>query len=513
MRNSVEMIFLIPSAMKFLSRHRVLFASFIVIWVAGMIITVSLIGHTGDTKVAYNDNSLDHSVPLHNGLPPSDSFKMMKPMKYCNRHDNLPVGQEGKIGGNLSLEAVAVLIRHGDRMPLRQVRDGHQLSCGDKVTLANPMIKKYFTAIRKYRQLISRQHTVFSNFATHPNLGACAMGHLTWSGVLQQLNLGSALSSAYNSNRWKLLSSDVSKDSVRVHSTVFSRTYQSALAFLYGFLPSALIEKFHVLPSADINFCFDTHCSCSQLRVYEKHLARKTKRMLNNHPAVVRLLEEVNTILKPHPNASDLFAARPLMDILMGFVCQGKTLPCIPGSHDCATVDHVRNIMSYLEWEGRQLADDVTFRKSNILKSYSLLGEIHRRVQETYEGRSSIRFLLFSGHDINLTPVASALGFDDGVIPQYASRIVFEAYSSVMEGTADRNRFIRILYNGKDVTKHTTFCGGIKWAHRSTSESVLCPFQNFTNFLEWDVPKLFSARSFLSACRVDASTSTTWRTT
>ncbi|XP_064459685.1 2-phosphoxylose phosphatase 1-like [Ornithodoros turicata] len=506
------MIFLMPSAMKFLSRHRVLFASFIMIWIVGMVITVSLIGHTGEAKVGYMDNLLGHSVPLHNGLPPMDSFKMMKPVKYCNPHDSVPIGQEGKVQGNLTLETVVVLIRHGERMPLRQVRDGFQLSCGDKITLGNPIIKKYFTTIRKYHQLHSQKQTIFSSFATHPNLGACPMGHLTWSGVLQHIQLGSALSRIYNGNLWRLLPEGWSADSVRFYSTVFSRTYQSALAFLYGFLPAITLEKLRIIPSTDINFCFDGRCSCSQLRIYEKHLTRKTKRMLNNHPAVMRLLEEVNAILKPTSNSSDIVAARPLMDVLMGFVCQGKTLPCLPGTRDCANIDHVRNIMSYLDWEGRQLADDSAFRKSSILKTYSLLNEVHRRIRDTFEGRSGIRFLLFSGHDINLTPVSSALGFDDGVIPPYASRIVLEAYSSPRQGN---DRYLRVLYNGKDVTKHVTFCGGIKLAHKSGSSAVgdvaLCPFRNFTNFLERDVPKLFSAQNFLAACGIDGATSTTWR--
>ncbi|KAL3244890.1 hypothetical protein MRX96_018479 [Rhipicephalus microplus] len=83
--------------------------------------------------------------------------------------------------------------------------------------------------------------------------------------------------------------------------------------------------------------------------------------------------------------------------------------------------------------------------------------------------------------------------------PPYASRIVLEAYSN-----ARKERFIRVLYNGKDVTRHTHFCRSI----RAGVDTELCPFGNFTTFMQQDVFKLFSAKSFAAACGLDGTHST-----
>ncbi|KAL3244891.1 hypothetical protein MRX96_018480 [Rhipicephalus microplus] len=103
------------------------------------------------------------------------------------------------------------------------------------------------------------------------------------------------------------------------------------------------------------------------------------------------------------------------MDGLMGFVCQRKPLPC--ADHHCATMEHVGNVISYVDWEGRQLSQDLSFRRSSILKAHYLLARIHRGLRDFMDGTSKTKFLFFSGHDINLIPVASTLGFDDGTIP------------------------------------------------------------------------------------------------
>lgn len=486
-------MFLVPSVIKFLSRHRFVLLSFIVVWIVGMAITISLIGRTDEVKAKHPYTTAVQFNSLHNGLEASNSLTRAKAMKYCNPYNSISLWQEGKVPGNLTLEAVAILIRHGERMPLRRVRNQSVLGCRQAPAMGPRSLE---TPLGSFVNFVGHHPTlrlknIFSTIATHPNESSCTEGHLTWDGVVQHVNLGATLRDAYHGDPWKLLPQQWTPQAVKLYSTVFSRTYQSALAFLYGFLPTFPLDRLRLVPSRDVNFCQGLHCACPRIKVYERVLAKKTKLMLKNHPAVLLLLDQLGEILSPGGNTTEFQSPRPVMDGLMGFVCQRKPLPCTDSR--CATMEHVGNIISYVDWEGKQLSQDLSFRRSSVLKAYNLVARIHRGLRDTLEGASKAKFHFFSGHDINLIPVASMLGFDDGMIPPYASRIVFEAYS----GRGDH--FVRILYNGKDVTRHTYFCKGLK----NANDMTLCPFGNLTSFLQKDVFKIFTAQGFAAACGLD----------
>ncbi|XP_075541277.1 2-phosphoxylose phosphatase 1 [Dermacentor variabilis] len=496
------MVSLVLWVTKFLARQRLLFASFIVIWIVGMAITICLIGRTDDAKAKYPDTTaVLYNAGQHN-MQLSHSLTKAKAMKYCNPYNSISLWQEGKVpSNNFTLEAVAIMVRHGERMPLRRVRNQHLLGCRRPPSTSSPSSSRS-SPLNSFVSLITKHpllplKNIFATIATHPNQSNCVEGQLTWEGVVQHVNMGASLHDAYHTGPWRLLPDDWDARSVKLYSTVFSRTYQSALAFLYGFLPQFSFDRLHLVPSRDINFCMGPHCACPQLKTYERLFTRKTKVMLKNHLAVVQLLNTLGKVLSPQGNNSEFVAPRPIMDGLMGFVCQRKPLPC--ADHHCATMEHVGNVISYVDWEGRQLSQDLSFRRSSILKAHYLLARIHRGLRDFMDGTSKTKFLFFSGHDINLIPVASTLGFDDGTIPPYASRIVLEAYSN-----AKKERFIRVLYNGKDMTRHTHFCKSI----RAGVDMELCPFGNFTTFLQQDVFKLFSAKSFAAACGLDGVRST-----
>ncbi|CAN7986066.1 unnamed protein product [Ixodes hexagonus] len=503
------MVFLVPWIMKFLSRHRFLLASFIAVWIVGMAITMSLIGRTEDVKAKYPDTTAMQFNSPRKGMETSNSITKAKAMKYCNPYNSVSMWQEGKVTvGNLSLAAVAILVRHGERMPLRRIRQQHLLGCRHPPPIPTGP-RTLETPLQGFVSLVSKHPTlpfknIFATIPTHPNQTTCAEGHLTWDGVLQHVNMGASLRQAYHSEPWNLLPKNWESHAVKLYSTVLSRTYQSALAFLHGFLPPFAPDKLRLVPSRDINFCLGPRCACPRLKVYERMLGRKTRLMLKNHPAVSQLLDTLGEVLSPVGNATDFQNPRLIMDGLMGFVCQRKPLPCADEEHRrCATMEHVGNILSYVDWEGKQLSHDLSFRRSSVLKAYNLLARLHKGLRDALDGTSKVKFLFFSGHDINLIPVASSLGFDDGVIPPYASRIVFEAYSDGGQG-----RFARVLYNGKDVTRHTHFCKGMA-VPTPGADAGLCPFGNLTTFVTKDVFKIFAAQSYAAACGLEGTRLTT----
>ncbi|XP_023236375.1 2-phosphoxylose phosphatase 1-like [Centruroides sculpturatus] len=485
--------------MKLISRHKILFGSLLVVWIVGMICTVTLMGRNGHTKIRLRRTS--HTMLLHhrhNDLPPPNSYKMVKALKYCNPPEDISLGHEGKMPGNYSLELVVVLIRHGDRAPLRQIRNQSYINCGVSKELNHSLLNKYISYVKSVQRLPKEDPFSAFNLFPHPKL--CNPSQLTLLGATQHLWLGNILSQVYNTY-WKLLTKDFTYNNIKVYSTVYARTFQSAVAFLFGFLPKFDFSEIKIIPSFDTRFCLkELFCKCPVLDFQRRIIEKKQRKLINSHPAVLHLLQQLNPIVKSNLNQQDITSATAMFDSLMGYICHNSQLPCIPNTHICVTIDHVRNLMAFLDWERKQLAGDGIHKRNSLLKMHGFLYNVHQNMQNLInEKPNAARFILYSGHDITLSPVASCLGFNDGVIPSYASRIIFELYSSTISNLKSYN--LRILYNGKDVTKHLPFCKSHFKAKKSKSkQDHLCSFDRFTKFIHSDFFKVMNTSSYEVAC-------------
>jgi hypothetical protein len=89
-------------------------------------------------------------------------------------------------------------------------------------------------------------------------------------------------------------------------------------------------------------------------------------------------------------------------------------------------------------------------------------------------------FILYSGHDSTIEPLATAIGVSNGSWPKYASRLVFELYGQVANTSSEADAYIRVLYNGKDVTHHLIFCKG----HMTSMNNRVCPLKLFAEYVE-----------------------------
>lgn len=110
-------------------------------------------------------------------------------------------------------------------------------------------------------------------------------------------------------------------------------------------------------------------------------------------------------------------------------------------------------------------------------------------------------FALASAHDVTMAPLLSALGLEGAGFPKFAARLVFELWSSpeTKERRSDRkldNMFIRVLYNGEDLTFDTAFCR----EHNRRSTQPLCPLGNFLSFVRKDMFSVVNATSYQQAC-------------
>ncbi|GIY52784.1 hypothetical protein CDAR_601921 [Caerostris darwini] len=480
------------AVMKFITRHKLLFGCLILAW-----IIVFLISRSTHTKMKVQRMSHPLIHPLqHNRLPPATSFKMVKAMRYCNPPHDIIQGQEGKLPVNGSLEFVAIVIRHGDRSPLRPIRNQSIINCG---TQSSPLLAKYMKTL-KYLRGSAKQISPFATFPLQPAEKNCTPSQMTLLGAHQLIMVGHALHKSYIEEHG-LLNKNWTANHVKLYSTIFSRTFQSAVAFLFGFLPTFNVSNIRIIPSIDDRFCMTKYyCNCPLAAHLDKLKIKKKRRLLASHPAVFHLMQKLSPVVKHEPNHSDIYDPFEMFDCMMGYVCHGSHLPCIPGTNECVTFEHVRNLIAFMDWVGRQFIRDTSNTKASMLNMYGFLNHLLSNMEDYINGKEMARFILYSGHDVTLEPLSTALGIDDGNLIPYASRIVFELYSYSVNNKL--KYVLKILYNGKDVTKYTSFCKPFfKDTVKSSNPSGygICPFESFQKFVE-DYISTTGASSFQALC-------------
>ena len=139
-------------------------------------------------------------------------------------------------------------------------------------------------------------------------------------------------------------------------------------------------------------------------------------------------------------------------------------------------------------------AINYSYKKYSRLYMHPLLREIAKRMGRVVRRKDTVKFVLYSGHDMTVTPLTTALGFNEGLHPPFASRVVFELYK-YLPTNSTQGYFTRYLYNGKDMTKNVIFCAG------RTNSDGLCAIEHFLQFVMYDNLKYFNANSFEEACK------------
>ncbi|CAG0897621.1 unnamed protein product [Darwinula stevensoni] len=146
------------------------------------------------------------------------------PMRLCGLQSKFE--EEGHLGDNLTLSSVFILVRHGERGPFNPILNSRNTHCGISAEEDNLKFKKYKRDI----SLVPLKDESFHQFDRTPPAGNwCRPGHLTTHGAFQHLSLGRSLREAYVTETGIPLA-------ITVYLTHFARTFQSALALLFGLL-------------------------------------------------------------------------------------------------------------------------------------------------------------------------------------------------------------------------------------------------------------------------------------
>ncbi|KAF2361641.1 Histidine phosphatase superfamily clade-2 [Trinorchestia longiramus] len=448
---------------------------------------------------------------VSDGSSSSDKPRLKKLRQLCNPPDRIHAASEGRLTNTAyDLVGIIVNVRHGDRGPMIPVRNLSHINCSHRSYMSNAY-KNFVGAVMNASR--SSDFTVFAGsfvkYPILPSLYHCSVAHLTPQGVVQHVKLGKVLKDIYI-NSLSLLSHPWEVDDVVIHSTKFRRTYQSALAFLYGFLPKFDVSQLRMTEGRGVSFC-SNNCRCDRVAALDEKHDLERKLFRKSHPGVMELLEKLSAIVKEGPGAADITNPLVMRDALMVYACHGYKLPCVGGV--CVHAEDVSSIISYEEWERRQKKSRAKHKASK-LKIYGLLKDI-AQTMDTMMRDGKPKFVLYSGHDKTLNYLLDSLSLPAYQLPNYASRIIFEVYKNVSSkppGEMYRSSFFfRIIYNGKDITKFLPFCS-VKTVSHYTSPNgfqnaiTLCPITSFDNFLRAsNYFAEFNATNFRSACSLSKS--------
>uniref|UniRef100_A0A1Y1KPX7 2-phosphoxylose phosphatase 1 n=1 Tax=Photinus pyralis TaxID=7054 RepID=A0A1Y1KPX7_PHOPY len=221
--------------------------------------------------------------------------KTKRIFKVCNLPDDIKSGDEGFDSKQWTLRGLLVLIRHGDRGPLQHVTNISYVNCGYSDTDAHLKLYQDYlhnlTVLGKVSWIGPGAFHGFPVLPTHAT--QCQIGQLTMQGVAQLLKLGQVLRESYVGIWQKLL--NLTQSEIVVYSTRYRRTFQSALAFLYGFVTGDTLSRVTILESQSMSFCF-RDCGCPVADTFYRSLRRHITRQLLSHPAVALLSETTGRV-------------------------------------------------------------------------------------------------------------------------------------------------------------------------------------------------------------------------
>ncbi len=305
---------------------------------------------------------------------------------------------------------------------------------------------------------------------------------MTPEGAVQQYKNGQFLRKAYV-EKWKLFDGVKPTEKVKVITTTKSRTYQSAMTFMQGFMPEVSPDQMNIVSALDNRMCTrtaDFPCACPALGPFVDAMSmnfRQTSPEYVSQNNVKDVYSDIAQVMGT--TTKELPRSTHVMDIAAVHACHSLPLPGIGGT--CIKPSSFIKLHSALENNGAKNQKNPNFKKVARLKMLPFLHDIYSNIMGLIESKTQEKFILYSGHDTTIEPLISTLGLADGTWPPYASRFVFETYS--FDHGGHKHLLLRILYNGKDVTSKVLFCKG-DGKEEVLNDDGLCPIDQFTEFFE-----------------------------
>ncbi|KAE8604347.1 hypothetical protein XENTR_v10014681 [Xenopus tropicalis] len=407
---------------------------------------------------------------------------------YCNTPGAKERSMEGHAPPNLKLLSVQVIIRHGDRYPLYTIPKTKRpdidcvLEPGRKPS--HPHLTDFISHMSK--GVDTQMDGTLGSLPRLPNHILCEMGELTQTGVVQHLRNGQLLKEIYL-KKHRLLTSAWTAKHLYFESTGKSRTLQSGLALLYSLLPNFDWKKINVKHQWSTIFC-SNHCDCPM----RNHYLEEEQRRQYNFRVKNSLLEKtyINMAKIVGIPTRQLRASNPIDSLLCNF-CHNATFPCT--KNGCIDLEHFKVIKTHQLEDEKERYEKQLYFKYALMATHPLLNQTANRMLRIAEGKKDELFALYSAHDVTLSPILSALGLREARFPRFAARLVFELWHDPEKAN---NHYVRVLYNGEDVTFQTSFCRD----QLRSSKRPLCPLKKFCTFVQKDMFSSLNSTSYYDAC-------------
>lgn len=472
-----------------------------------------------------------------------ESSKQRDLVSYCSSlHDS--VHHEGLPAAGYKLAALVVISRHGDRSPMYTIPNhvAPKLACHinpsnhpaatdtplavNDFNMSDASILAQFAASMDKFLRNQSHESVFRRFGVYPNTAACYGAQLTVSGALQMIKLGRHLRLKYPSLAREARVGRLKAD---MKSTEYPRTFQSAVALLYGFAGGRmdLFQRTKVRVVKNIYFCSESPAGPGPQGTLADGLVGRTagsasagipggsavRNMTCICPGAMKLLAtgvkdrvhrteekklrtEVADIFNTTVNSLPWLSG--ILEVLMAHKCHSLPLPCGPRSNQCIAPEMVSRLWQLSEHKIALDSSDSSVLSASRLLAQPLLADIAQRLIDasSYLTRATApKLIVYSAHDKTLLVLLRALGLRDVPFPVFASRVVFELHST---SSVNRPRyFVRVLYNGRDLTSRLNFCQTASF----DDATGLCPLDNFMYavYMPDDVPDN-SSRSAAVTC-------------
>ncbi|XP_068151578.1 2-phosphoxylose phosphatase 1 [Drosophila tropicalis] len=532
------------------TQHRTFYCyMFLSIWI--FLLIAGMYRYMGNAEI--NGNS---PGPGHSGLGTASSdgdaaaaaavaSSAQRFAKYRERCS--PLGQllrldDGGILEGWKLQGVLLVIRHGDRGPMSHVHT-KGINCG---VGTDSFVNRYRSFLYNSSSSASGSNHLYWNkvgpFHSFPLLPAtehgCPLGQLTYKGISQLLHVGDIMHQIYahplglllkpNPNRVPGLETTphtlLNSDEVVVYTTRYRRTFQSALALLFAFLPPDKWLGLNVRESHSMAFCFGD-CSCAQSVLLRKRLQILGDKQIMQRPEILSVMQWIGgTLLQNTPNGVSSRNPFEVVDAMLTVLCHEAPLPCRhrqssqqpksvkrksqqelvdvinidqdetnnnvmpdvgvpPLEMDDNDADGNSSPLSLAPEEQQQFtegcvepnhvdllmsfADELSQRSADhqYYKLSGLLrayGMIRHIVSYMLKMISGDRtkFVLYSGHDCTLQYLTAALG----IVNNQGQTIAYASRLAfeVYRSEAHTDYYFRVVYNGRDVTQQIDFCEGGK---------------------------------------------------
>uniref|UniRef100_A0A670JMX1 2-phosphoxylose phosphatase 1 n=1 Tax=Podarcis muralis TaxID=64176 RepID=A0A670JMX1_PODMU len=349
---------------------------------------------------------------------------------------------------------------------------------------SHPQLEAFISHMSKGSE--TQMDGTLSSMPRYPSHSLCEMGELTQTGIVQHLRNGQLLRNIYI-KKHNLIPSDWTSKHLYLETTGKSRTLQSGLALLYSFLPEFDWKKINFRHQWSTIFCSGS-CDCP---IRNHYLEEEQRRQYSLRVKNIHLEKTYADMAKIVGIPTRQLRASNPVDSMLCHFCHNVSFPCT--KNGCINLEHFKTIKTHQLEDEKERQEKKYYYLYALLATHPILNQTANRMQRIAEGKREELFVLYSAHDVTLSPVLSALGITEARFPRFAARLVFELWK---DGKKYKEHFIRILYNGVDVTFQTSFCRD----YNKHYTKLMCPLEKFVRFVKQDMFSPFNSTNYYDAC-------------